>query len=435
MASRPGIEVRHARGCPARDEGACRCEPTYRAWAWSVRERRKVRRSFPTLAAAKAWRADAVGDVRRGKLLGVTSPTLAVAAAAWLDGARAGAVLNREGRPYKPGVIRGYEAALRLRVLDELGAVRLAEIRRVDLQDLADRLGADGASSSTLRNTIMPLRAIFRRALARGEVAVNPTSGLELPSANGRRDRAASPQEAAELLAALPLDLRDLYATACYGGLRRGELRGLREGDVDLATGIIHVRRGFDDVEGEIAPKSAKGAREVPTPAVLRDLLTERRQRTGRSGPDLVFGRTAREPFTPSHVRRQAAEAWQAANEERRATSAPLGHAVTQLPPLEPIGLHELRHTFVTLMYEAGVPLERVGDYVGHSSAYMTDRYRHLLPGHGAEAAAMLDAYLERADTAARIGQLAEDRGPVVGQSGPLSGGLERSRADEREGG
>ncbi|MGH2695226.1 MAG: hypothetical protein ACRDJJ_10505 [Actinomycetota bacterium] len=58
-------------------------------------------------------------------------------------------------------------------------------------------------------------------------------------------------------------------------------------------------------------------------------------------------------------------------------------------------------------MYEAGVPLEKIGDYVGHSSTYMTDRYRHLLPGHGAEAAAMLDAYLERADTAARVAQLA----------------------------
>jgi integrase len=49
-----------------------------------------------------------------------------------------------------------------------------------------------------------------------------------------------------------------------------------------------------------------------------------------------------------------------------------------------PIGLHECRHTYVSLMHAAGLSLERIGDYVGHSSAYMTDRYRHLLAGHEA---------------------------------------------------
>lgn len=131
----------------------------------------------------------------------------------------------------------------------------------------------------------------------------------------------------------------------------------------------------------------ADGPREVPIPAVLRDVLLEHKVRSGRRD-GLVFGRTASEPFTPSHVRRQAAEAWQAENETRAAEGR---------PALRPIGLHECRHTYVTLMFEAGVPLERIGDYVGHSSTYMTDRYRHLLDGHAAEAAAALDAYLAKA--------------------------------------
>lgn len=52
---------------------------------------------------------------------------------------------------------------------------------------------------------------------------------------------------------------------------------------------------------------------------------------------------------------------------------------------LEPVGL---------LMHDSGFSLERIGDYVGHSSAYMTDRYRHLLDGHEAEAAERFEAYL-----------------------------------------
>jgi integrase len=74
------------------------------------------------------------------------------------------------------------------------------------------------------------------------------------------------------------------------------------------------------------------------------------------------------------------------------------------------IELRSCRHTFVSLMHDlmhdAGLSLERIGDYVGHSSTYMTDRYRHLLEGHEQEAARMLDEYLARADTAARIEQL-----------------------------
>ena len=87
-----------------------------------------------------------------------------------------------------------------------LGAARLTEIRRADLQALIDRLLADDRDPSTIRNTLLPVRAIYRRALTRGEVALNPTVGLELPAVRGRRDRIASREEAAALLAALDRD-------------------------------------------------------------------------------------------------------------------------------------------------------------------------------------------------------------------------------------
>ena len=58
--------------------------------------------------------------------------------------------------------------------------------------------------------------------MSRGEVDLNPTTGLELPAVRGKRDRIASPEEAARLIAALPASDRALWATAMYGGLRRG---------------------------------------------------------------------------------------------------------------------------------------------------------------------------------------------------------------------
>lgn len=51
------------------------------------------------------------------------------------------------------------------------------------------------------------------------------------------------------------------------------------------------------------------------------------------------------------------------------------------LPELEPIGLHEARHSFVSMMIDAGLSLERIGDYTGHSSAWMTDGYRTCSKG------------------------------------------------------
>jgi len=103
-----------------------------------------------------------------------------------------GTVRNRSGDRYRPSALRGYAQALRNRTLAELGGARLSEVARADLQGLADRLLDEGLDASTIRNAFLPVRAIFRRAAARGEVAVNPTSELELPAVRGRRDRIAS---------------------------------------------------------------------------------------------------------------------------------------------------------------------------------------------------------------------------------------------------
>ncbi|MGH2824047.1 MAG: hypothetical protein ACRDLY_13695, partial [Thermoleophilaceae bacterium] len=61
-----GISVRHARSCPSRSGGRCRCAPTYQAQAWSPRDRKRLTRTFPTLAAARSWRYDALVGLRHG---------------------------------------------------------------------------------------------------------------------------------------------------------------------------------------------------------------------------------------------------------------------------------------------------------------------------------------------------------------------------------
>ena len=66
---------------------------------------------------------------------------------------------------------------------------------------------------------------------------------------------------------------------------------------------------------------------------------------------------------------------------------------------LEPLGLHEGRHTFASMMIAAGVNAKALSSYLGHANISITfDRYGHLMPGSEAEARALLDAYLERED-------------------------------------
>jgi integrase len=141
-----------------------------------AREEKRIRKTFATLSAAKAWRQDTVPALRKGTMRAPTQTTLRQAWEVWHAGAEDGTIRNRSGDVYKPSSLRGYEEAMRLRVLDDLGALKLSEVSRVAVQDLADRLLADGLDASTIRNTLMPLRAIFRRALSRGEVAINPTT-------------------------------------------------------------------------------------------------------------------------------------------------------------------------------------------------------------------------------------------------------------------
>jgi integrase len=366
-----GIEVRHQDHCPAPD-GDCSCQPAYRASVWDPRDRRLIRRRFSTLAAAKGWRVDALAAVRRGELRGDLGPTLREAAAAWVAGAEDGSIRNRSGDRYKPSAVRGYEQALRLRLVPALGGVRLGDLRRADVQALVDRLLRDGHEPATIRNTLLPLRAICRRAVARGEIGINPTTGLELPAVRGRRERFASPQEAETLLNALGRD-RALWATAFYAGLRLGELQALEWGAVDLERAIIRVEWGWDPRVGRVAPKSSAGKRVVPIASVLMRHLRGQRETGGRG---LVFGREDGRAFAPSSVALRAETAWAIAGLRR-------------------IGLHECRHTFASFMIAAGVNAKALSTYMGHASVTITfDRYGHLMPGNEAEAAKLLDRYL-----------------------------------------
>lgn len=63
----------------------------------------------------------------------------------------------------------------------------------------------------------------------------------------------------------------------------------------------------------------------------------------------------------------------------------------------ERLRLHQARHTYASFMIAAGVNAKALSAFMGHSSIKVTfDLYGHLMPGAEAEAAALLDGFLDR---------------------------------------
>ena len=369
-----GIRRRHSKTCRSYVGGACNCGGGFEGSVFDHRIGKKIRKTFPSASEAKSWRSDQLVALRRGKNIMPAKVALREAAEEWLAAAEQGTATTRGGRRYKPATLRSYRHALNERILPELGALRLSEIRRADVQALADRTLGSGLSPSSTHNMLDPLRAIFRRAVQRETVAENPTANLDLPRPTGKRERIASPQEAAELLEALPVSERAVWATAFYAGLRRGELMALRWADVDLGRSEIRVERGWDQYAGPIAPKSDSSRRTAPILAVLRDRLIEHKMSTEREGDELVFGRTASEPFYPATMRNRALRAWKGR---------------------KPITPHEARHTFASLLIDSGANVKAISEFMGHASIQETiDTYGHLLPGSRDEVRARMDNYL-----------------------------------------
>jgi integrase len=95
-----------------------------------------------------------------------------------------------------------------------------------------------------------------------------------------------------------------------------------------------------------------------------------------------VFGRDGDTPADPDTIRHRALGSWAKAEPEA----------------LRPIGLHECRHTYASLMIAAGVNAKALSAYMGHASITITlDRYGHLFPGSEEDAAGLLDSYLDAA--------------------------------------
>ena len=221
-------------------------------------------------------------------------------------------------------------------------------------------------SPKTVLNVTVVLKEMLKHAVQWGYLDANPAQYAERPQGEDQEMQILTPPEIRRLLDAADEPTRTLLLCAVLTGMRRGELLGLRWEDIDLEGHSVFVRRAL--WRGKIVtPKSRRSRRTIDMAPTLRSALT---RLPSRFQGGLVFCRPDGKPIDPDNFTHRE---W--ARVLRRAE-------------LRRMRLHDLRHTYASLLIAQGAHPKYIQAQLGHASIQTTlDRYGHLMPdAHAAEA-------------------------------------------------
>jgi integrase len=193
------------------------------------------------------------------------------------------------------------------------------------------------------------------------------------PAAQGSAEHYLTRRETRALLDKVDPLFRDLVLVEVRTGMRLGELRELRVGDIDLQGARIRVKRQRTQRGKVKAPKGDK-ARTVQVPADAVAVL--RRRVSGLDRDDLVFSKPA--GYVAGHRNGEPAQGGEPWSHKDIIGAVKRGGTAAKLEGS--LGVHTLRHTFATHAVAAGVPLSVVSRQLGHADIHTTMRYAHHAP-------------------------------------------------------
>jgi integrase len=144
------------------------------------------------------------------------------------------------------------ELVLRLYALPRFGDVPLAAITQLDVRIWVAELSARGLTPATVTKTYQVFGKVMGAAVDAGYLAQTPCRNVPLPKVEREEMRFLTPAEIIALADAIRPRYRTLVLVGAYGGLRIGELAGLRRGRVDLLRGAVTVAEIITEVEGRL---------------------------------------------------------------------------------------------------------------------------------------------------------------------------------------
>ncbi|MGO1489524.1 MAG: site-specific integrase [Arachnia sp.] len=293
---------------------------------------------------------------------------------------------TRSRSPIVGSTVEDYRRAFRLRIEDVLGDVPVSLLTPAKVRSwhegLPDTPTINGKSYDLLKH-------LMNDAINDELIATNPCRivGAGKPRAKGAAE-ALSVQEIGPYLDAVEDYYRPALAVAVLGGLRSGEIRGLRRRDLDMEQGTVRIAgaiRREQVTEGEYKrtytdTKTPAGRRVVYLPATVLDYIGPWLETRDFAPDDLLF---------PARRTRKTMNETVLASAHRRAAK------IIGRPTLT---LHNLRATAATLAKQAGMTDREVQRRFGHTTAAMANLYQVPELQRDKAGAAMIESLLGRAE-------------------------------------
>lgn len=293
-----------------------------------------------------------------------------------------------------PGMRKTNE--IQARKLDKFLSDRnISEIRMIDIQTFA--ISVSSMSFSTVKSVKRVTNKIFADAVRNRILNHNPADGVRWDYTTRGSHRALEGWEKALIVDHWQVHRAGLWAMLMlFAGLRRGEALALRWEDIDENT--IHVMKavhfeGNKAVQG--TTKTEAGVRDVPLLPQLKAALEAVRAPTG---PVCVDAKG--EAVSTEAAFRRGWESWLNAmenilNGERPFQPGRRSDRERQRKRFS-VRTHDLRHTFCTMLYNAGIGLKEAQYIMGHADASMTMKvYTHLDTTMRQSAAERLSTYVD----------------------------------------
>jgi len=326
----------------------------------------RIRKNAKSKLEAKQLEADLVQKMRKGPL-NLTTLTVGQYADAWLD--------RLPTYNLQPRTIEGYRQVLRQHVLPQVGRMVIQKITVPTVKELLATLSGQYAKN-TIKNVKIAFSAMLSEAVEDEVIGMNPFFQLGRSKRKGRPERLSRSERESQMHPLTMKETERFLATARHmaetcgeiwdqwsllfhlmlkTGLRPSEVYPLKWGDIEWASRRVRIERA-QDRNGRIkSTKTEQGRWSDLSPHLLHALRNYRVLK--RSGDvDWIFWNVS-ETHQPTDNDKQTMAAF-----KKILTRAELSSR----------RIYDLRHTFASLLLNAGVPLPYVSKQLGHANQNTT---------------------------------------------------------------
>lgn len=280
---------------------------------------------------------------------------------------------------------------------------KISKIRPVDLQPAFNELAicnpttGKPSSKNTLTAYKQILVNIFDYAIDNKLIDYNPATRLVIAKNAPKAQRRALTQDERDRIIEFEHRGQLPMMLMMFSGLRRGEATALNWSDINFQNNTISVTKSYDFKQGKLkAPKNGK-SRIVTVPQILIDYL-----KTVPKTSTLVLTAQNGGIMTETAWKRLLQSYFYDMNLKYGVFTKKINKYAPEKVPMmiETFTPHCLRHTFCTMMYEAGVDVLVAQHQMGHSDVKTTlSIYTHLSSEHQINKISKLDDYLKKEDS------------------------------------